>query len=109
MAKIDLSPLSVEELQTIIKDASLEIVKRKKDLVVEARDRVMTVLEEYGVMAEEVLKVPGRVRATKKKAPPKYRNPKDPEQTWAGRGRKPAWLVTELKKKGAKIDSFLIK
>lgn len=37
----------------------------------------------------------------------KYRNPKDPAQTWTGRGRKPNWLVEALKK-GAKIESFAI-
>jgi DNA-binding protein H-NS len=109
MAKIDLSPLSIEELQTLIKNAGMEIMKRQKDLIVEARDRALAILEDYGVMAEEVLKVPGRVRAAKKKAPPKYRHPKNPDQTWAGRGRMPGWLVSELKKKGVKLDNFLIK
>ena len=35
----------------------------------------------------------------------KYRNPKDETQTWAGRGRKPTWLVAALKK-GQKIENF---
>ncbi|MFZ4807799.1 MAG: H-NS family nucleoid-associated regulatory protein [Hyphomicrobiaceae bacterium] len=35
----------------------------------------------------------------------KYRNPKDPTQTWTGRGRKPNWLV-EATRKGAKLESF---
>jgi DNA-binding protein H-NS len=39
--------------------------------------------------------------------PPKYRNPKDPSQTWAGRGLQPLWLRDALKS-GKKIDSFLI-
>jgi len=37
----------------------------------------------------------------------KYRNPKDPTQTWTGRGRKPNWLVDALKK-GGKLDSFAV-
>ena len=37
----------------------------------------------------------------------KYRNPKDPSQTWAGRGRQPLWLVDALKK-GQKIENFLV-
>jgi DNA-binding protein H-NS len=39
--------------------------------------------------------------------PPKYRNPKDPSQTWAGRGLQPHWLRDALKS-GKKLDSFLI-
>jgi len=38
---------------------------------------------------------------------PKYRNPKHPEQTWAGRGRLPIWLAAELKK-GRKLEAFKI-
>jgi DNA-binding protein H-NS len=39
---------------------------------------------------------------------PKYRNPKDPSQTWAGRGLQPLWLKDAIKS-GKKIESFLIK
>jgi DNA-binding protein H-NS len=39
--------------------------------------------------------------------PPKYRNPADPSQTWAGRGLQPRWLKAALKS-GKKLDSFLI-
>ena len=38
---------------------------------------------------------------------PKYRNPKDPLQTWAGRGLQPLWLRGAIKS-GKKLDSFLI-
>jgi DNA-binding protein H-NS len=38
---------------------------------------------------------------------PKYRNPKDPSQTWAGRGLQPLWLRDALKS-GKKLNSFLI-
>jgi DNA-binding protein H-NS len=38
---------------------------------------------------------------------PKYRNPKDPSLTWAGRGLKPRWLADAIKS-GKKLDSFLI-
>lgn len=38
---------------------------------------------------------------------PKYRNPKNPEETWAGRGRQPCWLRAELRL-GKKLDDFRI-
>jgi DNA-binding protein H-NS len=39
---------------------------------------------------------------------PKYRNPNDPTQTWAGRGMQPRWL-RDLLKKGKKLEHFAIK
>jgi DNA-binding protein H-NS len=38
---------------------------------------------------------------------PKYRNPADPSETWAGRGKKPRWLAAQLKS-GKQIDDFLV-
>jgi DNA-binding protein H-NS len=38
------------------------------------------------------------------KVAPKYRNPKDPNQTWTGRGRRPTWLVAA----GGDMKRFLI-
>jgi len=38
---------------------------------------------------------------------PKYRNPQNPSETWAGRGLKPRWLTAAIKT-GKKMDDFLI-
>jgi len=38
---------------------------------------------------------------------PKYRNPENPTETWAGRGLKPRWLATAIKS-GKKQEDFLI-
>ena len=38
---------------------------------------------------------------------PKYRNPDEPSETWAGRGKQPRWLVTQLQS-GKRIDDFRI-
>jgi DNA-binding protein H-NS len=50
----------------------------------------------------------GRGRGTRGRVAPKYRNPKDPSQTWAGRGLRPLWMRDAIKS-GKKLDSFLIK
>jgi DNA-binding protein H-NS len=42
-----------------------------------------------------------------RKVPPKYRNPKNREETWAGRGATPRWLRAELKA-GHKLEEFAI-
>ena len=49
-------------------------------------------------------------RAVRQKYPPvlpKFRNPSDPSETWAGRGKQPRWVVMQLKA-GKKMDDFLI-
>jgi DNA-binding protein H-NS len=52
----------------------------------------------------------GARRASKlkgKKLKPKYRNPADKSQTWAGRGIRPRWLVAALKG-GKKLEDFAV-
>ena len=42
-----------------------------------------------------------------KKLPPRYRNPKNRKETWAGRGNRPRWLVAALKG-GKKLEAFAV-
>src|SRR6202051_3458124 len=46
-------------------------------------------------------------RGAKRPVAPKYRNPENPSETWAGRGLKPRWLSAALKS-GRKQEDFLI-
>ena len=39
---------------------------------------------------------------------PKYRNPKNLSETWAGRGKQPRWLTAQLRS-GRKLNDFLIR
>jgi DNA-binding protein H-NS len=39
---------------------------------------------------------------------PKFINPAEPWQTWAGRGKQPRWLTAQLRS-GKRIDDFRIK
>ena len=38
---------------------------------------------------------------------PKFRNPDDSSQTWAGRGKQPRWLTAQLRS-GRAVDEFRI-
>jgi DNA-binding protein H-NS len=46
-------------------------------------------------------------RGVRGKVAPKYRNPENPAETWAGRGLKPRWLAAAIKS-GKKLDDFAI-
>jgi len=54
------------------------------------------------------LKAPSLERRPYPLVPPKYRNPDEPSETWAGRGKQPRWLVAQLGA-GKRIDDFRIK
>jgi DNA-binding protein H-NS len=56
----------------------------------------------------KLLKAPVSVRRPYPTVSPKYRNPDQPSQTWAGRGKQPRWLVEQLRS-GRRIDDFRIK
>ena len=107
MADHNLSSMSIKDLKELIRKATSEIAKKEKAKVHEARAKVAEIANEYGIAVEHLLKSSGKGRGSRGKAAPKYRNPKDPEQTWAGRGRKPSWLEAELKK-GKKLEDFAI-
>jgi len=123
---INLEGLSAKELQALIAQASKRkktLAKRKpvaavrKKIVSLARAEGYSIDELFGTgrMVREKAGVPARKPAARKapaskgsKVPPKYRNPADPSQTWAGRGMAPKWLAAELAR-GKKLEDFAIK
>ena len=49
-----------------------------------------------------------RSKLAGRKVAPKYRNPDNRSETWAGRGMKTKWLATALKD-GKKLERFAVK
>ncbi|KRR17721.1 H-NS family nucleoid-associated regulatory protein [Bradyrhizobium retamae] len=56
----------------------------------------------------KLLEAPVSGRRSYPRVLPKYRNPDQPSETWAGRGKQPRWLVAQLRS-GKRIDDFRIK
>jgi DNA-binding protein H-NS len=50
---------------------------------------------------------PDRPRRPYPKVLPKYRNPRNPAETWSGRGKQPHWVQAQLRA-GKKLDHLLI-
>lgn len=61
--------------------------------------------KQHGLSLDEIL---GKAQRGKGSVAPKYRDPKNPENTWTGRGRMPRWMVAATKGSKAKKDDFLI-
>ena len=52
--------------------------------------------------------LPKRERRAYPAVSPKFRNPKNRSETWAGRGKQPRWLAAQLRS-GKKLEDFRIK
>ncbi|MGY3346729.1 MULTISPECIES: H-NS histone family protein [unclassified Bradyrhizobium] len=106
--------LSVDEL-LLIYDCVRSVLSKKIEQEKRKLEDRLTNLN-AGLVAEPIevrrdrQAVPPRIGERRKYPPvqPKYRNPADRSQTWAGRGKQPKWLVSQLKA-GKKIEDFLIK
>lgn len=108
---VDLNNLSIQELEDVISQANDLIEQKREETVVRARAEIEKIAAGAGYSVEDLLGLRdtrGRKAAARKSLPDKYRNPKDPSQTWSGRGKRPKWLQ-EVLEKGAKLESFLVK
>ena len=109
LAKMNYSQLL--ELRKIVDEA---IESRHNEERQELRERLSKIAKLIGsdIGAAPAKTTPAaakRVSPNKgRKVKPKYRNPKQRNDTWTGRGRQPRWLVHELTT-GKKIESFLIR
>jgi DNA-binding protein H-NS len=112
LSKVDLKSLSIDELWTLHENVgtllSEKITAEKRGL----EERLVR-LNGSGLKKAAVTRAAlktGERRAVRRKYPPvlpKYQNPSDASETWAGRGKQPRWLVSQLKA-GKKINDFLI-
>ena len=107
MSKVNLEKFSHKELIELQKDVATAITQRRGDEMAELRRKMAEMAGASGFDINELLGSGKRGGGKRGPAAVKYRNPKDPSQTWTGRGRKPTWIVEALKK-GAKIESFAV-
>lgn len=101
---INLDKLSLKDLIQLERDVAAAIVERKHEEKAELKQKIAALAEQSGFDVGELF---GGRRGRRAPAAIKYRNPKNPDETWTGRGRKPNWLTAALKK-GQKIESFLV-
>ncbi|GAA0706009.1 H-NS histone family protein [Dyella marensis] len=105
---INLKSLSADQLATLISNARSQLEQSRSQQIGEVRGKIEALLKSSGLTLAEVF--PRQVGKGKAKGTvaAKYRNPEDPSQTWSGRGKRPLWLVAQLKKRGVTLDSLLI-
>jgi DNA-binding protein H-NS len=107
-----LSALSDDDLAALIGLAEQEQAARRErkraDFFLSIREQAQAL----GVAAEDVVAALSRTDQRpapdrRAKVAPKYRNPANPAETWAGRGVKPKWMQALLAQ-GKSMDDFRI-
>jgi DNA-binding protein H-NS len=89
MSNVDISNLSVAELEKLKGSIDSAIANRRDTELLTLRQAIDDMLEEAGFTLDDIL----QVRSVKKRAvKAKYSNPSNPDETWSGRGRKPIWV-----------------
>jgi len=97
----ELESMSVDELWQLHESLVVELSARIKS----ERAMLESRLRQLGATPTGV---PKRERRPYPKVLPKYRNPKNKGETWAGRGKQPRWLTAQLRT-GKKLSDFLIR
>jgi len=121
---IDVNKLSARELDQLINQAKkrkttlskrkpIALVRQKLTQLAKAEGYTVSVLFGAGTSVASPAAAATQSSGTGKgkstgQVAPKYRNPADPSQTWAGRGQQPKWLAAETGK-GRALEEFLIK
>jgi DNA-binding protein H-NS len=105
MKRHDLESMSVDQLWSL--HQLVASVLAGKISAEQARlDQRLRQLVELGTAPANVKKMP-HARRPYPQVFPKYRNPAEPSETWAGRGKQPRWLTAQLRS-GKKLDDFRI-
>jgi DNA-binding protein H-NS len=96
MPDLNLDAMSREELTSLRKniDAAMKSYgdrKRKAALA-----EIEAALKKHGVSMAELLGNAKKVRQKQKSGTARYRHPENPDITWTGRGRQPAWFREAL-------------
>jgi DNA-binding protein H-NS len=98
-----INSLGIEELIALQSKIEERINKLRRTEKNAAKKKILELANAYGID----LSFTEQEAVSKPKKPAKYKDPKNPEQTWNGHGKKPAWLES-LIAQGHKPEEFLI-
>ena len=106
MRAIRLEKMSLKDLRDLEKKIRNAITATKERERSQVRAKIEDLAAQSGFSMDELFNS-RRNGSRIKTIVPKYMNPENASETWTGRGRKPKWLVSKLKK-GAKIEQFAL-
>jgi DNA-binding protein H-NS len=101
----DLEKMSYAELAAMeVQIERLKVEKQNSERV-SIRKELTDLAKQRGFDIHELF---GKGRKGKGTVAVKYRDPKNPANTWTGRGRMPRWMAAATKGNKAKKEDFLI-
>lgn len=96
MSKFDLDAMSLEELKALQKQVNKAVEGFEERKKREAMAELEAKARDLGFSLDQLLGVSVKGKKVRAKAGPKYAHPENPDLTWSGRGRKPAWFADAL-------------
>jgi DNA-binding protein H-NS len=102
---MDLNDLSLAELKQLSKDIDKALVTLEKRRKLEAQAAAKAVAAEYGFSLDEIFG--GTTAKSRSDSLPQYADPRNPDQTWSGRGRRPNWVIAYLEE-GVSLEDLKI-
>jgi DNA-binding protein H-NS len=104
MTNQELKSMSVDALWSLHEQVT-SVLARK---IADEKSQLDHRLRQLGLNASGSAKKTDHARRPYPQVFPKYRNPAEPGETWAGRGKTPRWLTAQLRS-GKKLDDFRIR
>ena len=101
--RLDLSGMSIDDLLEL-RDRVSETLKGRLDSERRALEERLARLNDVAAEGSDGSR-PSPLKG--RKVAPKYQNPKNPSQTWAGRGHTPSWMAAAVAA-GASMSDFEI-
>jgi DNA-binding protein H-NS len=100
---MNLKSMSIDKLSKLRNQIDTALSSK----VIEERRTLQGQLGKLERLATNGMRVKGGRGGLRGTVAPKYRNPANPTETWAGRGLKPRWLAAALKS-GKELEDFSI-
>ncbi len=106
---MDLSQYNDDQLAQLKHQIESELENRAELKRKHVIDSILAAASEADISRDDIIKaLGGRGKgSTGRKAPVKYRDPSDVNNTWSGRGRKPLWVVAYLEQ-GGSLESLAV-
>ena len=104
MTPQELKSMSAEELWSLHEQVAAVLTRK----IVAEREQLDRRLQQLGLSQSAPAKKMSHARRPYPQVFPKFRNPAQPGETWAGRGKQPRWLAAQLES-GKKLDDFRIR
>jgi DNA-binding protein H-NS len=102
-----LEELTLEQLAKLAEAIQSQLDAKRHEVREQLRQELIDKARQLGIDPSDLL--PARKsRVSRSEVKPKYRDTRDPTQTWSGRGRQPRWLQ-ELIAAGENKDDYLIR